>query len=317
MVCIGLRGNPLKSIPSIVSSALADFKDDKHTHLSLALRDMRCVHQKDWSKLTKGAELADSFKYPYPLQYYEYVQIGEKPEAFRQFIKLNTCLNWSQYRYLFNHSFATNYPQLVTENPALAYTLIDRFSILSRSKEFVDYISNKLVKYRLNLRQYYDIINFLYSAWELCRRNNIEIDKNNNIIRQFLETANSEQLAKTNQAQEWENIYKPIQDKISFETDDYITVVPKNPLELVREGVFMHNCVGGYIDRVLNKSCVVVFIRQKNNPNSSYITCELRETEKGWEIRQFLLSCNHRITKDKDIEFHQAYQKHLSNIKIK
>ena len=38
-----------------------------------------------------------------------------------------------------------------------------------------------------------------------------------------------------------------------------------------------NNCVASYIDKVINGDCSIIFLRNKNNIDKCYVTCEVRE----------------------------------------
>lgn len=62
--------------------------------------------------------------------------------------------------------------------------------------------------------------------------------------------------------------------KYFYEDDNYITVFPKTNQDFVQEGKNMHHCVGGYGNTVANGSCIVIFIREKSNPEESFVTMD-------------------------------------------
>lgn len=95
---------------------------------------------------------------------------------------------------------------------------------------------------------------------------------------------------------------------LTFETDDYVVVIPETANEIIDEGKNQHNCVGGYVRDVLKGYCTIVFVRQKNNPDKSYITVEINSNGR---IVQYLREYNHRPCGD-DVAFQQMYQAHLS-----
>lgn len=54
-------------------------------------------------------------------------------------------------------------------------------------------------------------------------------------------------------------------------------VPPKSADEIVKEGHALHHCVGGYVSRVANKECVILFLRKKEKPDMPFYTIELRD----------------------------------------
>jgi hypothetical protein len=99
-------------------------------------------------------------------------------------------------------------------------------------------------------------------------------------------------------------------EALSFETEDYVIVIPMNPNDLIAEGKMQHNCVGGYSNAVREGRKNVVFIRKKTDINKPYITCDIFASV--GKINQYLLAYNRRTTDPADIKFYELYQKHLS-----
>lgn len=56
--------------------------------------------------------------------------------------------------------------------------------------------------------------------------------------------------------------------------DDYVVVVPQNVMDLADEGIQQNNCVGYYYnDSIENGDNCIFFLRKKDKPEKSYITC--------------------------------------------
>ena len=56
--------------------------------------------------------------------------------------------------------------------------------------------------------------------------------------------------------------------------DDYIVVVPQNVMDLIDEGFQQNNCVGYYYNNsIKNGNNCIFFLRRKDKPEKSYITC--------------------------------------------
>lgn len=65
-----------------------------------------------------------------------------------------------------------------------------------------------------------------------------------------------------------------IPDTQTYKNSDYIICLPKSVHDIVQEGQNMHNCVGSYVNKIMNKQSLVFFIRTKEDPDSSFITAE-------------------------------------------
>ena len=57
-----------------------------------------------------------------------------------------------------------------------------------------------------------------------------------------------------------------------------LTVLPpKTASEIVDEGHALHHCVGGYVSRVADKECVILFLRDVKKPDTPFYTIEVRD----------------------------------------
>ena len=76
--------------------------------------------------------------------------------------------------------------------------------------------------------------------------------------------------------------------------EQYCCVMPKNQQDFTQEGQQQHNCVAGYCSRVRQGECIIFFVREKNSPNDSYVTAEIRPSGLG----QVMYSNNRRVPTD-------------------
>lgn len=75
--------------------------------------------------------------------------------------------------------------------------------------------------------------------------------------------------------QQYRRLRPAILRKYTFEADGMMIYVPKRLEELVEEGVAMHSCVGGYVERVAAGKTIVVFIRSAEDPKERIGTMEI------------------------------------------
>lgn len=101
-------------------------------------------------------------------------------------------------------------------------------------------------------------------------------------------------------------------NKLKFENDKYIVLVPNSIEQYQNEANSQNNCVMSYVNRVAQNKTNVVFIRKKDNIDKSYITCEV---DNNYNIKQYLLSCNRRVIDVEDLDFKYKYQRYLDTLK--
>ena len=81
--------------------------------------------------------------------------------------------------------------------------------------------------------------------------------------------------------------------------EDYCFIVPTTSKELIDEGEQQHNCIGHfYNDSMCKGNVFIYFIRKKNEPEKSYITCRFDVyTKKTVEARY---KFNDEVFKEED-----------------
>lgn len=77
----------------------------------------------------------------------------------------------------------------------------------------------------------------------------------------------------------YKKLLPKLKKKYSYQSDGYVIVIPPNLIDLHREGIAMHNCVGGYKERVASGSTQVVYIRKLDDMDKSFGTMEISTRE--------------------------------------
>lgn len=128
-----------------------------------------------------------------------------------------------------------------------------------------------------------------------------------NLINKYVSLLNQRESIKKEQFQKALGNKK---DWLSFEDDSFVVVLPTCENDFVEEGNNQHNCVGrfGYYEKMVNGYSSVVFIRRKDEPNKSFITCEV---DNEGNILQFLGKANHYVDNPLALDFKSKYQKKL------
>ena len=91
-----------------------------------------------------------------------------------------------------------------------------------------------------------------------------------------------------------------------YEDEDLCVLLPEKWSDLIQEGRDNHNCVGRiYASRYESGKSNIFFVREKKNPEKSYITVELNK--RCDRIVQAFYSHNRTITKKRDLAFLEAW----------
>lgn len=155
-------------------------------------------------------------------------------------------------------------------------------------------------------------VNHLTHYIEICRVLGKQPQKTNNFMREYVETEEYYRLRKT----EFDNKrmalnYEKHAKAWEFEYGDFVVSIPTCGQDIVTEGQRMHHCVGSYVDRVVNGSTYICFVRHKDTPDNCYITCQVYENGK---IGQYFLAYDQYISSAEDKEFKVAFQAHLDEV---
>lgn len=172
------------------------------------------------------------------------------PDQLNSFIKLFTGYSLNTFCQLINEY---NYEPKALVGYLLGYlepfeglsprssvsTLRDYYSMASEMGRSVD-------KYPKYLRSMHDIINANYQTFKK------EHDKE-----KFQEVAME---------------FK----KFEFEGDEYSVLAPEDPDEIIREGTELSHCVSSYVDRIIGRQTMIVFMRKTKTPENPLVTVEIR-----------------------------------------
>jgi len=112
---------------------------------------------------------------------------------------------------------------------------------------------------------------------------------------------------------------KSVYDEIKFSNNvdksleyygkDFMVLVPKSTQCLKDEGIKLNHCVGSYVERVINNTCQIAFLRQ--DENESLITLDIR----NGQINQAKGYMNRRLTEEETKWLNKYCQ--AKNLKIK
>ena len=160
-------------------------------------------------------------------------------------------------------------------------------------------------KYQFN---YTILMNIIDTYFKYCDYLHIK-PKKGNFMRLYADTKESYKIAILNENDKklsknqlkYKNIF-------NFNDDNFTVIIPTTKKEFIDETNQQNNCVyKTYYNQVVDGETNIVFIRKKDNPNKSYITCEIYDGR----IIQFLKKNNNCCTQDKELIFKAKYQEHL------
>lgn len=325
-VFYGKKGSPIKTYP-MTKYDLARAFGNMNTALGLTL--CRIVNNGECQTATlrgadhiasfMGADKVDGLALGVKLNYSpkEYAFINKNFTAFVKYVKEATTdgspFNYNKQRNFRNwlsweqgKSALGQYAEHITEEMYHRVTDDGRYTY---SVEEWGTIAYYLTRGRVWEYHNHDCSKIReYIGW--CRAMEKTPNRQNNFMREYLETRKEFELRKT----EFDNntlrkVYAAKAKAFEFTFGNYSIVVPKETKDIIDEGVNMHHCVGRYVDDVLRGNTFIVFVRRTDTPDKCYITAQVCT---NGTLGQYYLAYDKYISSDEDYAFKNAFAEHLA-----
>lgn len=319
----GLRGGVITSVPQGLYSVVS--QNYKQSNVVYYLNELMRWRQSDIMGMSDGrkarlllCDKLDGIGCPVDYDTYSYLDafakaISTEPNTFALFaewLKTNPTGNLGQWvqanakrMWCMNNHIEAN-EHLTQKMVDWLYSRKDHFKT-----EWLSTIAYWLPRYLWDFYQETPDIHRIRNIFAYAEQLGVKIDHKCDFFRTYINLYREYHLRK----QELDNkAIKAMADRhrtaLTFETDDYVVVIPETVDEIIDEGKNQHNCVGGYVSEVIKEYCNIVFVRKKSEPDKSYITAEISNHGR---ICQYLREYNRR-TEGADNDFYRAYQQHLS-----
>lgn len=162
-------------------------------------------------------------------------------------------------------------------------------SVISFFKYYLDVIPNiKTGEGYIKVQDFFRIIYDCLGMIQQLRNYDIHYDfkykfddfSNNGVLIKFhdelTDLVNSIELKYNNE--EYEKIKK---DLLLYEYLDkeFCVIAPPDAISLAKEGEVLHHCVKTYINKVIDKETIILFIRKNTNLNKPFFTLEIKDNE--------------------------------------
>lgn len=128
-----------------------------------------------------------------------------------------------------------------------------------------------------------DVVREYSDYLDMCRKQNYDLKNEFILFPKDLQQAHdrvARQIklkADAKMRRDFKTVMKRITSHLDFELDGMTICYPKNPEEIIKEGQVLHHCVGGYVDRVAKKECIILFLRQTAQLDKPFYTLEIRD----------------------------------------
>lgn len=320
-VLVGLSGKPLKTTPNerLLNNIVREHTithDNRtiNTNLDRVLLSMLTNHNtasyQHYIQALQGAERLDAIRFYNYLSCDNYAYINAN---FNYITKYRATLeNDSDFNFI-NFKDWVNLEKEKKELGSLAELITPEIY-----KAVKHYLPNPTVEewgvmiYYLIRGKYWEYDNDCYKLTDYiryCRIMHKKPEKQNNFMREYVETKKTYELNKKQYDETRLKLnYEERKEAFTFTLGKYSVVCPTCAKDIVDEGRNMHHCVGGYVDRVVNGDTYIVFIRETEHPDKCYLTCQVYT---DGVIGQYYLAYDRLISKQEDIDFRNAFQQHL------
>lgn len=322
----GKKGSPIKTYPMAkhdLSRAFSNMNTALGSALGCIVNWGECqtatLRRADRIESFMGADKVDGLALGVRLDYSpdEYVFINKNFTAFAKYVKEATAdgtpFNYEKQRNFRNwllweqgKTALGQYAEHITEE---MYRVVTSGGIYNYSVEEWGTIAYYLVRGRVWEYHNHNCTTIReYIGW--CRTMEKTPNRQNNFMREYLETKKEYELRKT----EFDNNtlrknYEAKAKAFEFTFGDYSVVVPKVTKDIIDEGVNMHHCVGGYVNDVLKGYTFIVFVRRTDTPDKCYITAQVNT---DGTLGQYFLAYDRYISSDEDFAFKKAFAEHLA-----
>ena len=303
-ILYGLRGKPISNFPS--APALNRIKDNYVSNVTtyLYFSKSRCYTIEP--NHLRIADTLDSLNVKAGFWDIRSVDKVENIKYFLNYKEDSKGFN-SFTNYLNAMLFNKKYPQYASIVPDL-----DKGSMVERMGDDIKFYVYYLYTAKLSeFMSYYDAMRRIENYLGWCRAMEKTPTTTANFIREYIETKKAYNAYKeVYDLKRFENNYAKRKASFEFSYGDYTVVTPSYPTDLVREGNEMHHCVDGYVNDIIEGKTYIVYIRNKNDLTTPYITCQVYPDGK---LGQYYLAYDRHISEPEDIAFKKAFAEHLAN----
>lgn len=155
------------------------------------------------------------------------------------------------------------------------YNILDTFEITP--KNLMNRFARAMFYENISISQYANIIN---DTIEMANTLNIELDKKlpkdifkiHDLLKDQIRYIENKAIEK--QFNNEMNINNSLLNLLPT-SDEFTIISPKNPNDLINEGIKLNHCVGSYVDRYVSGYSKIFFIRKKVNEETPFVTLEL------------------------------------------
>jgi len=208
---------------------------------------------------------------------------------------LEKCKTWEEDLDFYSVGYESNLANLLIK----AYCSRDYYYHCDNISEY--YKFGKFCKYVIDetINQGYNSIRSfaseLHDYIEMCKDLDVKPTLYSSYLHQTHDITSRNHKIKLEKDQE-EIFLKRYQTFKPYKKDVYSIIAPEKPLDVQKEGDQMNNCVASYLKRIIDGTCLILFLRHTENLVRSLVTLEIRDGA----LVQAKQSHNNRITAEQE-----------------
>lgn len=316
-VLYGLKGEPIKTNPN--KTALRNLLSSQYnyhgswSHLEQALYRLfdicsRTEHYANYIKVITTADKLDALDIRVFYNFYDLEYIADNFKEYAKYMRENPQADFRTM-----HS-AIEFEKARRELGGLAEQLTPE--IYNRVKHNLPDITKQewecAIYYLIRGKMWeYEghSVGRLVEYFNLCRVMKVAPKKENNFMREYIETKQTYERKKIEYDNErMKQNYEKHKEAFTFTYGNHTVILPQSGQDIIDEGNNMHHCVGGYVQQVVRGETYIVFIRRTDAPDKCYLTCQV--STQG-QIGQYYLAYDRIISSAEDKAFQKAFAEHL------
>lgn len=118
---------------------------------------------------------------------------------------------------------------------------------------------------------------------EMCSRENYDLKNDFVLFPEDLQKSHDQlagrikHKADAKMRRKFKAVYQRVGSTLEYERSGMKIVCPVTPDDIVAEGHALYHCVGGYVNRVADGECLILFLRRCEDTAESFYTIELRD----------------------------------------
>lgn len=218
---------------------------------------------------------------------HQILQVGAEDVAFLRSINVDAPLLEMFQAYCGRHLKDRQKLLLWQIENGVKYNVLPILDYMTVHK-FLRYIQLQHELSRRRLSQYHNtqsLVSEYHDYLDMCRKEHCDMTSNSILYPKDLQKAHDRVArsiklkANAQMRRDFKAVYRNVKGRLDYEREGMKIVCPASADALTAEGNALHHCVGGYVQRVADHECMIVFLRRCEEVDKPFYTVEVRKNE--------------------------------------